>query len=141
MPLELTQAEFTYTSTYSGNSYSFTIVYISGDQISVRNITTPFGLIQDPYSSLPSNVITDIKTATQQVLDTMSSSAINGIATFTAETSKAVTFITPVDDTTYRVVFSVEDFVPVRVVSTTVNGFTIEVGVTYTGSVGYDVFI
>lgn len=141
MPLELTQAEFTYTSTYSGNSYSFTIVYISGDQISVRNITTPFGLIQDPYSSLPSNVITDIKTATQQVLDTMSSSAINGIATFTAETSKAVTFITPVDDTTYRVVFSVEDFVPVRVVSKTVNGFTIEVGVTYTGSVGYDVFI
>lgn len=141
MPLELSQAEFTYTSTYSGNSYSFTLVYLSGDQISVRNITTPYGLIQDPYSSLPSNVITDIKTATKQVLDTMSSSAINGTATFTAETSKTITFVTPLDDTTYRVVFSVEDFVPVRVTSKTVNGFTIEMGITYTGSVGYDVFI
>ena len=141
MPLELSQAEFTYTSTYSGNSYSFTIVYLSGDQISVRNITTPYGLIQDPYSSLPSNVITDIKTATKQVLDTMSSSAINGTATFTSETSKAISFVTPLDDTTYRVVFSVEDFVPVRITSKTINGFTIEVGVTYTGSIGYDVFI
>lgn len=141
MALELQQAEFTYTSTYSGNSYSFTIVYLSGDKISVRNITTPYGLIQDPYSSLPSNVVSDIKTATQQVLDTMSSSAINGTATFTAETSKTITFVTPLDDTTYRVVFSVEDFVAVRVTSKTVNGFTIEMGITYTGSVGYDVFI
>ena len=141
MALELQQAEFTYNSTYGSSTYSFTIVYISGDQISVRNITTPYGLIQDPYSSLPSNVVSDIKTATQQVLDTMSSSAINGTATFTAETSQAITFVTPVDDTTYRVVFSVEDFVAVRVTSKTINGFTIEMGITYTGSVGYDVFI
>ena len=141
MALGLKQAEFTYSSTYGSSIYYFTIVYISGDQISVRNITTPFGLIQDPYSSLPSNVISDIKTATKQVLDTMSSSAINGTATFTAETSKVITFATPLDDTTYRVVFSVEDFVSVKVISKTINGFTIEVGITYTGSVGYDVFI
>lgn len=141
MALELQQAEFTYVSTYAGNTYTFTIVYVSGDKMSVRNITTPYGLIQDPYSSLPTNVITDIKTATKQVLDTMSSSAINGTATFTAETSKAITFAAPLDDTTYRVIFSVEDFVAVRVTSKTVNGFTIEVGITYTGDVGYDVFI
>tara|TARA_B100000963_G_C22275130_1_gene514584 strand:- start:25 stop:450 length:426 start_codon:yes stop_codon:yes gene_type:complete len=141
MALELKQAEFTYTSTYGTSTYTFTIVYVSGDKISVRNITTPFGLVQDPYSSLPTNVITDIKNATLQVLDTMSSSAINGIATFTTETEKVITFATPLDDTTYRVVFSIEDFVPVRVTSKTINGFTIEVGITYTGDVGYDVFI
>jgi hypothetical protein len=141
MALELKQAEFSYSSTYGTDTYSFTIVYLSGDQVSVRNITTPYGLIQDQFSSLPSSIISDIKTATTQVLDTMSSSAINGTATFTAETSKAITFATPLDDTTYRVVFSVEDFVPVKVTSKTISGFTIEVGITYTGSIGYDVFI
>lgn len=141
MSLQLEQSEFTYSSTTNGEAYTFTIVYISSSSVSVRNIKTPYGLIQDSFSTLPASVVSDIRTATLQVLEIMSSSAINGTATFTAETSKEITFSIPLDDTTYRVVFSTEDFIPVRVTSKTVSGFTIDVGVTYTGSVGYDVFI
>lgn len=141
MALQLAQSEFAYNSISNGYTYSFTIVYISSDSVSVRNITTPYGLIQDPYSSLPQSVIADIRIATLQVLQIMATSAINGIATFTDQSSLTITFDSPLDDTSYRVTFSMEDFVPVRVIDKTVNGFTIDLGATYTGSVGYDVFL
>lgn len=66
---------------------------------------------------------------------------MNGQLTFTGESSKPVTFATPFVGTTYRVCFSTTDFVPVRVTNKTTAGFTVEVGVTYTGTVGYDVFV
>ena len=141
MALERKQSEFTYSSSVGEEVYYFTIVYINSDSVSVRDIKTPYGQIQNPYSTVPHSVVVDMRTATLQVLEIMSSSASNGILTFTAETSKAVTFTTPMDDTTYRVVLSIEDFIPARVTSKTVSGFTIEVGITYTGSVGYDVFV
>jgi hypothetical protein len=43
--------------------------------------------------------------------------------------------------TGYRVVFSTQDFIPVRVTSKLTTGFTVSVGVLYTGVVGYDVFV
>jgi hypothetical protein len=43
--------------------------------------------------------------------------------------------------TSYRVVFSVQDFVPVRVINKTTTGFVVNVGLTYTGVIGYDVFV
>lgn len=141
MALQLAQADFTYNSMSGGYTYSFTVVFINDDNVSVRNITTPYGLIQDAYSSLPQSVIADIRIATLQVLQIMATSSINGIADFTAQSSLTITFDSPLDNTDYRVVFSVQDFVPVRVVSKTITGFTIETGITYTGSVGYDVFI
>jgi len=141
MALALSQADFTYSSGTGTQIYYFTIVYIDENSISVRNIQTPFGLIQDSYSSLPNSVISDIRTAITQVLDVMSTSAVNGFATFTAATTVDVTFLAAMDDTTYRVILSMADFVPARITSKTVNGFTIETGVTYTGSIGYDVFV
>jgi hypothetical protein len=68
-------------------------------------------------------------------------SAVNGQLTFAAETSKTVTFVTPFVGTGYRVVFSTTDFIPVRVTSKLTTGFTVSVGVSYTGVVGYDVFV
>ena len=103
---------------------------------------TPNGLIQDSYSSLPQAVLDDIQTAIGQVEDLVAqTSASNGIESFDIETSKDVTFDTAMSNTNYRVVFSTEDFILVRVISKTITGFTIETGITYTGDVGYDVFV
>jgi len=60
---------------------------------------------------------------------------------FVAETSKQVLFPRPLFCGAYRVAVSVEDFIAVKVVDKTQDGFTIEVDVTYTGDIGYEVFV
>lgn len=141
MALERTQSEFSYKSSSGGSSYYFTVIYIDDTNVQVRNMQTPFGLIQDSFSTLPQSVIADMRIATLQVLQIMATSAINGIVEFTAQTSTDITFDSALDDDTYRVVTSLEDFISVRITNKTTAGFTIETGITYTGSIGYDVFI
>jgi hypothetical protein len=87
-------------------------------------------------------VTDDIQTAITQVENFVAqTSAVNGQLTFAGETTKTVTFVTPMAGTTYRVVYSTADFVPVRTTSKTTAGFTVSVGVTYSGIVGYDIFV
>jgi len=109
--------------------------------LSVKNIQSPQGRIIDSQTSVPQSVTDDIQTAIDQVENLVAqTSAVNGQLSFVAEASKPVTFVTPFAGTTYRVVFSTVDFVPVRVISKTISGFTVDVGITYTGTIGYDVF-
>lgn len=108
----------------------------------MKDIQSPQGLIVDSLTSIPQSVTDDIQSAIAQVENFVAqTSAVNGQLTFTGETSKTVSFVTPMVGTTYRVVFSTQDFVPVRVISKATTGFVVSVGVTYTGNIGYDVFI
>jgi hypothetical protein len=93
-------------------------------------------------TSVPQSVVTDINAAIAQVETIISmTSAVNGTLTFVAEGSKDVVFATAMSNTNYRVQLSASDFVPVRVTNKMTTGFTIQVGVTFTGTVGYDVFV
>ena len=69
------------------------------------------------------------------------SSAVNGTLDFVAETSKAVEFDTEMATDTYRVTTSTNDFIVTRITNKTTTGFTIELSASYTGSVGFDVFV
>ena len=141
MAYQRTNFDFTYRSGVSPNYYYFTISLDQSGLISVKNIESPQGRIVDSQTSVPQSVTDDIQSAIQQVENFVAqTSAVNGQLTFTAETTKTVTFVTPFAGTSYRVVFSVQDFVPVRVTNKLTTGFTVSVGVTYTGVVGYDVF-
>jgi hypothetical protein len=134
--------EATYASGTGRNQYRYTVVYDLSGVTSVRDIRTPFGLILDSMTRLPQSVVADINASIAQVEGLLSAtSAINGTANFVNATSVSVTFVSPLANTNYRVHLSPSDFVPVRVISKTVTGFTIEAGVTFTGSVGYDVFV
>ena len=142
MALQRTNFDFTYRSGVSPNFYYFTIQQDQFGNVSVKDIESPQGRIVDSQTSIPQSVTNDIQTAIQQVNNFVAqTSAINGQLTFTAQTSQTVTFVTPMAGTGYRVVFSTVDFIPVRVISKSTTGFTISVGVTYTGVVGYDVFV
>ncbi len=134
--------EATYTSGTGSSQYRFTIYVNVADVLSVRDIRTPNGLLIDSMTTLPQSVVNDIQTAMGQVEGLLSlTSAVNGRLTFTAEGSKTVTFSTPMPDTNYRVYFTPSDFVAVRAVDLTTAGFTVQVSTTFTGTVGYDVFI
>lgn len=142
MAFQRTNFDFTYRSGVSPNYYYFTIALDQSGLVSVKNIESPQGRIVDSQTSIPQSVTDDIQSAIQQVENLVAqTSAVNGQLTFAAETTKTVSFVTPFVGTGYRVVFSVQDFVPVRVTSKLTTGFTVSVGVTYTGTIGYDVFV
>jgi len=135
-------AEFTYQSGVSSEAYYFTIVVDQNDRVSVRNIQSPYGLIIDSMTSVPSSVVDDINDAISQVEDLMSAtSAINGTLTFSAEGSKDVTFSTALSSTSYRVQLTADTFVPLRITNKTTTGFTVQAAAVFTGNVGYDVFV
>jgi len=136
-------SEFTFRSGASSASYYyFTIVSDSSGNLSVRNLTAPTGLLQDSLTELPQSVTDDISSAYTTVEDFLAStSAISGEVTFTAETSKSVTFTTALNSATYSVFFDSDAFVPFKATSKATTGFTIEAGTTFTGTVRYNVFL
>jgi len=142
--MALTRAvfDFTYRSGSSGTFYYFTISQDQGGRITLKNIQTPQGRIIDSQTGVPQSVVDDIEFAIQQVENFVAqTSAVNGNLAFVAQTSQSVLFVIPMTGTTYRVHVTLPDFVSWRVVGKTTTGFTIELGVTYTGNVGYDVFV
>lgn len=135
-------SDFVFRSGVSPQFYYFTVSMDQAGLISVRNIQSPQGRILDSQTGLPQSVADDILLAIAQVENLVAqTSAVNGQLTFAAETTKTVTFVTPFASTGYRVVFSTTDFIPVRVISKTTTGFQVSVGVTYSGTIGYDVFV
>jgi hypothetical protein len=142
--MALTRAvfDFTYRSGSSGVFYYFTISQDSAGRISLKNIQTPTGRIIDSQTGVPQSVVDDIELAIQQVEGFVAqTSAVNGNLAFVAQTVMAVTFPIPFAGTGYRVVLSLADFIPTRITNKTTTGFCIETGVTYTGNIGYDVFV
>lgn len=142
MAASLILAEFTYRSGTADEAYTFTVVYDSQGNISVRDIENPYGLIMDPWSRLPQSVTDDICAATAQVENIMAAtSAVNGTITFSASAEESVTFPTPFTSTSYRVQVTTDSFVGLRVINKTLTGFTIQATSAFTGTVGYDVFV
>ena len=142
MAYQRTTFDFSYRSGVSPQFYYFTVSLDQAGLISVKNIQSPQGRIIDSQTSLPQSVTDDITAAIAQVENLVAqTSAVNGQLTFAGETSKTVTFVTPFVGTGYRVVFSTTDFIPVRVTAKSTTGFTVSVGVSYTGTIGYDVFV
>jgi hypothetical protein len=142
MSLDRAVFDFTYRSSSAGVFYYFTISQDAAGRIWLKNIQTPTGRIIDSQTGVPQSVVDDIEVAIQQVENFVSqTSAVNGNLAFVAQTSQAVLFVTPMAGTGYRVHCTLPDFVPWRITHKTTTGFTIEVGVTYTGLVGYDVFV
>lgn len=138
----LIQSEFVYRSGVSPQIYQFTIVSDTTGIIKVRDIQDPWGFVISPYSTIPQSVTNDISSAMGQVENLLSlTSTINGTVTFANETSKSVSFVTPLADTSYRVVISAGVFAPFRIVNKTTAGFVLEAGATISGSVGYDVLL
>ena len=142
MALTRYTTQSTYISTTSlGEQYTFTVVQDLSGVVSVNNISTPTGSISDAYVALPKEVTDDIATAMGELEDLMASSSVSGTLVFAEEASKQVVFETAMNADTYRVYVSVGDFVPFKITDKTVTGFTLQLGATYTGDIGYDVFV
>lgn len=142
MALSRRQTVFSFESSDGFNTYMFEVVQDASGNLSVRNIRTPRGILRDSLTNLPEFVVDDMCEAQNQVEDLVGqTSTINGTATLTAQTSVAVTFTNALASAAYRVSLDVSDNVSVWTSNKTTTGFTINVSSTYTGSIGYDVFV
>lgn len=142
MTLTLIESAFTYRSESGGQSYYFTIVQNLNGTLGCRDMLTPFGPIRDSNTQVPEFVLDDKQTAIGQVENILATtSALNGILTFAAETSKTVTFTTPFANTSYRVQIAQQDNVTFWTTLKATGGFTINASITFTGFVGFDVFV
>lgn len=126
-----TEEVVTFSSPFT-NSDDYRVVFSTADFLSVRvaNKTTT-GFTVDAGITYNGEIGYDVLIE--------DSSDASGIESFSAETSKAITFDTLFPNTDYRVFTSVEEFIAVRAVNKTVAGFDLETDITYTGDVGYDV--
>lgn len=140
MALTRTNVTFEYQSSSGSQTYYFTVQQDGAGNQSVKNIRGPLGLIQDPFTQLPQSVVQDIQTGMSQVEDALASSASSGTIAFVEEASKAVSFVTPMANATYRVYFEIPEFVGYRVASKTTTGFTLELTSNWTGTARFDVF-
>ena len=61
-------------------------------------------------------------------------STLSGVIAFANQSEKSVVFDSPMPNTDYRVLFSVDDFVFARVKNRTTTGFVVELSTAFTGS-------
>lgn len=128
--------------TGSGQSYYATVEVDQSGSVNVRNLIGPQGPIMDPYTPIPAEVQIEIVSAISNARDIMAAtSTLSGQLVFDEETSKEVVFDTPMANTTYRVHLDAPDFVSTRVKYKSTTGFIVDVGVTYSGTIGFDVFV
>lgn len=121
-------------------SWQFSIVVNQDGTCGVRNIRSPRGGICDSRTEIPAEVLDAITAAKAQVENILvQTSPVNGTLTFTNQTSQSIVFATPFANDQYRVHVTLDDFVDYRITNRTTTGFDIELNVTYTGNVGYDV--
>lgn len=142
MALMRLQASSLYQSQVGQSKYTF-VVQVDGNGLSaVRDIRGPNGLVQDPFTTLPAQVVDDIYAAKGATADLLAeSSIVSGTLSLVSTASGTVTFVTPLDNTNYRVALTFDPAGPTGyTVSKTTTGFTFILSTTYTGTVGYTVF-
>ena len=123
-------------------SWMFAIDVNQDGTCGVSNIKSPNGSICDSNTQIPGCVLDEINAAKADVENILAqSSAVNGTLTFTDETSQSIVFATPFANTQYRVYVTLEDFIDWRIANKTTTGFDLELNVTYTGTVQFDVFV
>lgn len=133
MALSRRQSVHTYSSASGGQEYLFDVVVDMQGVVNVRNIRSPYGLIQDSRTQLPQAVVDDMNQAVEVVgLITQESEADAGNVVFSGQTSQPVVIPAGVlNNTNYRVVLTVPDSTVLEATAKTTTGFTVTASTTY----------
>ena len=141
MALTRLQSSALYQSQVGQYKYTFVVQVDGNGYVAVRDIRGPNGLVQDPFTTLPSQAVDDIYAAKGQTIDLLAQTSItSGTVALVAATSGSVAFVAPLDNTDYRVALTFDPVGPTGyTVSKTTTGFSFTLTSTYTGTVGYTV--
>ena len=137
--MKLQKTALTYIVPTTRGTFSFTVSSFFNGDIIVSDIKRESISWSGAY---PKEVQDSISTAIQKLETIMSNvTTLNGSIEVVNNSEGQVIFDTPLQNTNYRVVFTIDDFVPVRVKTRNTTGFVFELGVSFTGTVRYDILI
>lgn len=148
MALTLRQSVHTYSSSSGGQEYLFDVIVDGQGLVSVRNIRSPNGLIQDTYTSVPQVVVDDMTDAVAIVKTlALEAEVDSGQIVFDGDTEVDVVIPGGVlNNTNYRVEFTPPDAIRIIATNKTITGFTAEAASAYgtlaaPKTVGYSVLV
>ena len=137
--MKLQTTSLTYVVITTQGTYHFSVSSDSSKNVTVSNIKRNSISWMGSY---PSEVHTAINTAISTLEAMMAGiSTLSGTVTLVNISEGQVLFNTPFANTSYRVLFTIDDFIPVRVKTRTTTGFTFELGVAFTGDLKYDILV
>lgn len=148
MTLTRQQSVHTYRSSSGGQTYTFDVVVDANSLVAVRNVRSPYGLIQDTNTQLPQAVVNDIKEATELVgLLQQETEVDSGNIVFEGEVE--IDVVIPggtLNNTNYRVAYTTPDGTVLQTTGKTTTGFTAEAASAYGDpddpkTVGYSVLV
>tara|TARA_B100000424_G_C22938954_1_gene499603 strand:+ start:2090 stop:2503 length:414 start_codon:yes stop_codon:yes gene_type:complete len=135
----LQETSLSYSVPTGQGTFKFTVSSNKFGAISVSSITRDNISVIGSY---PLEVQQAVSTAISKLEIIMANiSTLSGVISFANQSEKSVVFDSPMPNTDYRVLFSVDDFVFVRVKSRTTTGFVVELSTAFTGSVMYDIIV
>lgn len=133
MALSTVQTVTTYRSFSGAQSYYFDVVIDAQGLVSIRNIKTPVGLLQDSSTPLPQSVLDDMTTATEiaQVRDN-ETAVTGGIVVFTGQTEQLIAVVPGLlNNTNYRVAYTPPDGISFHTANKSTTSFSAVVGTNY----------
>ena len=135
----LQETSLSYSVPAGLGTFKFSVSSNKFGVISVSSITRDNISIVGSY---PLEVQQAVSTAISKLEIIMANiSTLSGVISFDNQSEKSVVFDSPMPNTDYRVLFSVDDFVFARVKNRTTTGFVVELSTAFTGSVMYDIIV
>ena len=137
--MKLQKTALTYIVPTTRGTFSFTVSSFFNGDIIVSDIKRESISWSGAY---PKEVQSSISTAIEKLETIMSNvTTLNGTIELVNSSEGQIIFDTPLQNTNYRVVFTIDDFVPIRVKTRNTTSFVFELGVSFTGTVRYDILI
>ena len=132
------ETSITYSVPTTRGKYRFTVTSNAYGDITV-SVLPVSGARVDSY---PIEVQRAISTAISRMEEIMAGiSTINGSVVLNDQSQGQIIFPTPLANTDYRVLFSIDDFVIARVSARSTTGFSFELSASFTGTIRYDILI
>ena len=129
MILQETSLSYNYPTTQG--FFKFTVSANKYGSITVSNVSKDNLAYSGSYPLLVQKAINEAISKLEFIM--------SNISTLTGSVS--LNFDSPMPNTDYRVLFSIDDFVFVRVKSKSTTGFTLELSTSFTGDLKYDIIV
>jgi len=135
----LQETSLSYNHPTTQGFFKFTVSANKYGSISVSNVSKDNLAYSGSYPLAVQKAINEAISKLEFIMANIST--LTGSLTLNNQSEASVNFDTPMPNTSYRVVFSVDDFVFVRVKSRTTTGFTLELSTAFTGDLKYDIIV
>lgn len=135
--MRLVSTAMSYSVPTTQGTFQFSVVSDTAGNFTISNVKRNSIAWTGSY---PIEVHNAISTAVSRLETIMSNiTTLSGTISLTNQSEAQVIFSAPLPNTDYRVLFTVDDFIVIRVKTRTTTGFTLETSTAFTGQIRYDI--